>query len=129
MAIITTNISNISISVSGATTKTATISWTQPILPEGAVINSCVLTGNASSFTTGNKGATLTINNTSVNSNSAFTINLGTNISTTSVIASFKGRHKQTNTSVTLSNLTHTVDYIDPSNFRTVTFVDWNGTI
>ena len=129
MAIITTNISNISISVSGATTKTATISWTQPTLPTGATINSCTLTGNTSSFTTGNKGATLTINNTSVNSNSAFTINLGTNISTTSVTASFKGGHKQTNTSVTLSNLIYTVDYTDPSSLRTVTFVDWDGTI
>ena len=56
MAIITTNISNVSISVSGATTKTATISWTQPTLPAGATINSCTLTGNASSFTTGKIG-------------------------------------------------------------------------
>ena len=34
-----------------------------------------------------------------------------------------------TNTSVTLSNLIYTVDYIDPSSLRTVTFLDWDGTV
>ena len=129
MAILTTNISNVSISVSGATTKTANISWTYPSLPEGAVIQSCVLSGNASSFTTGNKGATLTIGSTTVNSGSSFSINLGTTNTTSSITASFKGGHKQTNTSVTLSNLVYTVNYIDPSSLRTVTFVDWDGTV
>ena len=129
MATIVTNISNISISVKGKNTSTANISWTQPSLPDGARINSCILTGSASSFTTGNKGATLTIGNISVNSGSSFNINLGTNISTTSIQASFKGSHNQTNTSVTLSNLTYTIDYTDPSNLRTVTFVDWDGTV
>ena len=93
MATIVTNISNVSISVKGKNTSTANISWAQPSLPSGALINSCVLTGSASSFTTGNKGATLTINGTSVSSNSSFSINLGTNISTTSVQASFNGSH------------------------------------
>lgn len=129
MATITTNISNISISVRGKNTSTAEITWSQPSIPAGALINSCTLTGSASSFTTGNKGATLSINNTSVNSGSTFTINLGTNINTTSTTASFKGAHNQTNTSVTLSNLVYTVDYTDPSSLRTVTFVDWDGTI
>ena len=129
MATIITNISNVSISVRGKNTSTANITWTTPSIPEGAVINSCTLTGKASSFTTGNKGATLTINGTSVDSNSSFTINLGTNISTTSVTASFIGGHNQTNTSVTLSELVYTVDYIDPSTLKTVTFVDWNGEI
>lgn len=129
MAVTTTNISNISISVRRATTKTANITWTKPTIPDGAIINSCVLTGNASSFTTGDRGATLSINGASVSSNSSFTINLGTDINITSIQASFTGRHKQTNTSVTLSNLIYTVDYIDTSSLRTVTFVDWDGTI
>lgn len=129
MAIITTNISNVSISVSGKTTNTANISWTCPTLPDGAIINSCILTGTASSFTIGNKGAALTINGTTVNSGSSFSINLGATNSTSSVSASFAGNHKQTNTSVTLSNLVYTVDYTDPSSLRTVTFVDWDGTI
>lgn len=129
MAILTTNISNVSISVSGQTTKTANLSWTCPSLPAGAVIQSCVLSGNASSFTTGNKGATLTIGGTTVNSGSSFSIDLGTTNTTSSITASFKGGHKQTNTSVTLSNLTYTVNYINPSSLRTVTFVDWDGTV
>ena len=110
MAILTTNISNVNISVSGATTTTANISWTCPSLPAGAVIQSCVLSGNASSFTTGNKGATLTIGSTTVNSGSSFSINLGTANTTSSATASFKGGHKQTNTSVTLINLVYTVN-------------------
>ena len=126
MANSTTNISNVSISVSGKSTKTATISWTKPTLPANVTITSCTLTGSASSFTTGSKGATLTIGSTSVSSGSSFTVNLGNNNSTTSVTASFKGNHKQSNTSVTLSNLVYTVNYTE--NY-TVTFVDWNGTV
>ncbi len=126
MAALTTNMSNVNISVSGSTTQTAAISWTKPTIPSGATISSCVLTGNASSFTTGNKGATLTINGTSVSGGSSFSINLGTNINTTSVTASFKGSHKQTNTSVTLSNLVYTVTYVLT---YIVTFVDWDGTV
>jgi surface protein len=129
MATLTTNISNVSLTVSGNTTKTATISWTCPTVPAGSTITSCRLTGNASSFTTGNKGATLTINNTSVSSGSSFTINLGTGNNTTSVQASFKGNHKQTNTSVTLSNLVYTVEYTEPLPTYTVTFKDWDGSV
>lgn len=119
-----------SISVSGTSTSTGTISWSKPTVPSGATINSCTLTGKTSSFTTGGKGATLTINGTNVSSNSSFTINLGTNNSTTSVTASFKGGHKQTNTSVTLSNLVYTVDYtVNAVTYYTVTFVDYDGTV
>ena len=129
MAILTTNISNVSISVSGNTTKTANISWTCPTLPADAVIQSCVLSGNASSFTTGNKGATLTIGSTNVNSGSSFSIDLGTTNTTSSITASFTGAHKQTDTNVTLSNLIYTVNYTDPSSLKTITFVDWDGTV
>ena len=129
MATSTTNISNVSISVSGNTTKTATISWSLPSIPAGSTISSCTLTGTASSFTTGNKGATLTIGSTSVSSRSSFTVNLGNNNSTTSVTASFQGNHKQSNTSVTLSNLKYTVTYTEPLATYTVTFKDWDGTV
>lgn len=117
-----------SISVRGKNTSTGTISWSALSIPSGAIINSCTLTGSASSFTTGGKGATLTINGTSVNSGSSFTINLGTDASKTSVTASFVGAHNQTNTSVTLSNLVYTVSYTIAEIF-TVTFVDYDGTI
>ena len=119
-----------SISVSGTSTSTGTISWSKPTIPDGATINSCVLSGKASSFTTGNKGATLTINDTSVSSGDSFSINLGTNNSTTSITASFKGVHKQTNTSVTLSNLVYTVDYtVNTITYYTVIFVDYDGSV
>ena len=117
-----------SISVSGKKTSTGTISWSTPSIPSGATINSCTLTGNASSFTTGSRGATLTINGTSVSSGSSFTINLGTDTSVKSVTASFSGSHNQTNTSVTLSNLVYTVSYTVAATY-TVTFVDWNGNV
>ena len=93
MAVVTVNISNINISVKGKNTSTVNISWTAPSLPDGALINSCILTGSASSFTTGNKGATLKIGNIDVDSNSSFNVNLGTDISITSAQASFSGRH------------------------------------
>ena len=129
MATIVANISNVSVSVSGTSTQTAVISWIKPTLPAGALVNSCILTGTASSYTTGNKGAALTIGSTSVGSGASFSINLGTDNATTSVTVSFKGNHKQTSTSVTLSNLVYTVDYIDPSSVRTVIFIDYNGTV
>lgn len=129
MATITTSISNVSVSVKGKNTTNTTISWATPGIPSGAIIKSCTLTGNASSYTTGNKGATLTINGTSVGSGSSFSISLGTDISITSVDVVFKGSHNQTNTSTTLTNLVYTVEYIDPSSLCTVTFVDWDGTV
>ena len=130
MATLTSNAScnPSTISVKGKNTTTGTISWSTPSIPSGAIINSCTLTGKSSSFTTGNKGATLEINGTSVSSNSSFTIDLGTNTSTTSVNVSFAGGHNQTNTSVTLSNLVYTVDYTVPV-YYTVKFVDWDGTV
>ena len=129
MATLSVNISNVSISVRGKNTQTAAISWTPPALPEASIINSCTLTGSASSYTTGNKGATLSINGTSVGSGSSFTINLGTTNTTSSVTASFVGSHNQTNTSVTLSNLIYTVDYTDLTGLNKVVFVDWDGTV
>ena len=117
-----------SLTVNGNTQVSGTISWSSPSLPSGAVISSCVLSGTASSFKTGNKGATLTINGTSVSSGSSFSINLGTSNTTTSVSASFNGGHKQTNTSVSFSNLVYTVTYTVVT-YYTVTFKDWDRTI
>lgn len=118
------------ISVRGRNTSTGTISWSLPSIPNGATINSRILTGSASSYTSGNKGASLTINGTNVSSGSSFNINLGANNTTTSITASFAGSHNQTNTSVTLSNLVYTVDYtiVDTTPY-TVTFVDYDGTV
>ena len=130
MASITSNAScnPSNISVSGKTTSSGTISWSMPSLPSNATITSRTLTGKSSSFTTGNKGATLTVNGTSVNSNSNFTIDLGTTSNVTSVSVSFAGQHKQSSTSVSFSNLVYTVEYEIIINY-TVTFKDYDGTV
>ena len=44
---VTPSISPSSLSISGTTQVSATISWTYPTLPTGAVVSSCVLTGVA----------------------------------------------------------------------------------
>lgn len=133
MATVTSNAScsPSSISVSGKTTSTGTISWTLPSVPSGSVIQSCVLSGKVSSYTSDNKGAYCYVNNQSVDSGANFSIDLGTNNTTTSVTVSLEGRHKQSNTSVSFSNLVYTVtytEYVAPTIY-TVTFVDWNGTV
>ena len=128
MATLTTNISNVSLTVSGTTQQSATISWTCPSVPSGLTISSCTLTGTATASMS--KGsATITVNGTSVSSGSNFTINLGTGNTTSSVAATAKGGNKNAAGTVTLSNLVYTVNYTEPLVTYTVTFVDWDGTV
>ena len=126
MATITSNAScsPSSITVSKQNTSTGTISWTKPTVPSGASIVSCVLTGSAS-FNTTNKGSTVTINSTSISTGS-FSVNLETSNDKTSVTVSCKGKHKNTNDTVTFSGLVYTVTY---SLSYTVTFKDYDGTV
>jgi hypothetical protein len=125
MATLTTNISNISLTVSGTTQKSGTISWSLPSVPNGATISSCTLTGTATASMS--KGsATIKVNGTSVSSGSSFTINLGTGNTTSSVTATVVGNNKNAAGTVTFSNLVYTVTY---SSSHTVTFVDYNGTV
>ena len=108
---------------------TGTISWSKPTIPSGATISSCVLTGKATA--TMSKGSvTITVNGTSVTSGSTFTINLGTDNSTTSVTTSIKGANNQASGSVSFSELLYTVTYTEPvaKPTYTVTFKDWDGT-
>lgn len=123
------NITASSLTVSGTTQKTGTISWTKPTVPSDATITSCVLTGTATASMS--KGsATITVNGTTVTSGSQFTINLGTSNNTTSVTTTAKGGNKNADGTVSFSNLVYTVtytEYVAPTIY-TVTFVDWNGT-
>ena len=113
MATLTTNISNVSLTVSGNTTKSTTISWTCPTVPSGATISSCKLTGTATASMS--KGsATITVNGTTVTSGSSFTINLGTNNTTSSVTATARGGNKNVAGTVTFNNLVYTVEYSIP---------------
>ena len=105
-----------------------TISWSKPTVPSGATISSCVLTGKATASMS--KGSvTITVNGTTVTSGSNFTINLGTDNSTTSVTTSIKGGNNQASGSVSFSELLYTVTYEEVKSTYTVTFVDWNGTV
>ena len=128
MATLTSNISNVSLTVSGTTQNSTTISWSLPTVPSGATINSCTLTGTATASMS--KGsATITVNGQSVSSGSNFTINLGTANTTSSVTATAKGGNKNAAGTVTFSNLVYTVNYTEPEITYTVTFVDYDGTI
>lgn len=128
MAILTTNISNVSLTVSGNTTQTATISWSCPTVPAGNTITSCTLTGKATaSMSKGN--ATIKVNGTTVSSGSNFTINLGTGNTTSSVSATAVGGNKNASGTVSFSNLVYTVEYAMPLPKYIVTFKDWDGTI
>ena len=123
----TPSISPSSLSVSGKTTVTATISWNCPTLPAGATISSCVLTGTATaSMSRGS--ATLKVNNTTVTSGSQFSINLGTANTTSSVSATAVGSTGNAKGTVTFSNLAYTVTYTEAPSSYTVTFKDWDGT-
>lgn len=117
-----------SISVSGSGTKTGTISWTLPSIPDGSVVNSCIITGIAtSSMTIGS--TTITINGTSVTSGSTFNISLGaTNVS--SVTVSCKGSNFLARGTVTF-DLFYTVDYTLPNSYvmKDVVSYTFNNTV
>ncbi len=122
----TPSISPSSLSISGTTSVTATISWTCPAVPADGTISSCVLTGTATASMS--KGsATITVNGTTVTSGTAFSINLGTANTTSSVSVSAKGGNKNARGTVTFSNLSYTVTYTSTVSY-TVTFKDWDGT-
>ena len=125
MATLTSNISNVSLTVSGNTQQSTTISWSLPSVPNGATITSCTLTGTATASMS--KGsATITVNGQTVSSGSNFTINLGTGNTTSSVTATAQGGNKNARGTVTFSNLVYTITY--PANYI-VTFVDWDGAV
>ena len=130
MSIITSNAScnPLSISVTGKTNGSGTISWSLPTVPASGTINSCKLTGTCTISNSSGKPATVKVNGTSVSSGVAFTINLGTGNTTTSVAVTATGPHKNTKSTITFSNLVYTVDY-ETNVTYTVTFKDWDGTV
>ena len=125
----TSNGSFSNLSISGTTTKSGNITWTIPTLPDGATITSTILTATLThSMTKGS--ATTTINGTSYTSSSSLNISLGTT-TRSSLAVSSKGGNKNASGTVSISNITYTVNYQydDGINEYTVTFVDWNGTV
>lgn len=113
MATITVNISSFNLSVSGNTQVNGNITWSAPTVPADATIVSCTLTGRATASMS--KGSTTTkVNNSTVSSGSSFTIDLGTDISVTSVAVNTKGGNKNASGTVTFDNLVYTVEYEEP---------------
>ena len=130
MATVTSNAScnPSSISVTGKNPGSGTISWSLPTVPASGTINSCKLTGTCTISDSSGKPATVKVNGKSVSSGVAFTINLGTGNTTTSVAVTATGPHKNTKSTITFSNLVYTVDY-ETNVTYTVTFKDWDGTV
>ena len=128
MATITATPTATSLSISGNTQKTGTISWTKPTLSADATITSCVLTGKVN-ISMSKGSATVQVNGTRVSSGENFTIELGTSNTTTSVTTTGVGGNKNASGTITFTNLVYTVTYEVPKPTYTVTFKDWDGTV
>ena len=113
MATLSTTPTATSLSISGTTSKSGTISWTCPTIPEGCTITSCVLTGTPT-FSMKKGSATVTVNGTTVTSDTQFTINLGTANTTKSVTTTGKGNNKNASGTVTFTSLSYVVTYEEP---------------
>lgn len=134
MATITASASISTISYSGNSAKSGTMSWTKPTVPSGATISSCKLTGTCV-VSASSRQVTVKVNGTTVankasSGNYNFEIDLGTSNNTTSVTVTATGSAKQASGTVSFSNLVYTVTYEEPVQVKTytVTFKDWNGT-
>lgn len=108
--------------------KSGTISWTAPTVPDGATIKSCVLTGKATANSTNVNS--IKINDQSITVSTSgynFTINLGTDTSITSVNASMTKSSSRASNNVKFTNMTYTVTY-DLVKY-TVTFKNEDGSV
>ena len=126
---VTSTPSDLTLSAGRNSTKSGTISWTAPIVPDGATIKSCVLTGKATASSTNVKS--IKINDQSITVSTSgynFTIDLGTDTSITSVTATMTKSGWSTY-NVKFTNMTYTVTYDLNLVTYTVTFKDWDGSV
>lgn len=123
MATITATPSFTSLTINKTNQKTGSITWTAPTIPSGAVISSCVLSGTLVIDMSSGSG-TVTINGTARTAG-AFSIDLGTSNTTTSVVVTAKGNNRSAKGTVSINNLSYTVTYEIPN--YTVRFLDWNN--
>ena len=127
---VTSTPSDLTLSAGRNSTKSGTISWTAPTVPDGATIKSCVLTGKATASST--KVSSIKINNQSITVSTSgynFTIDLGKDNSITSVTATMTKSERWTTHNVKFTNMIYTVTYDLASVLYTVTFKDWDGTV
>ena len=126
---VTSTPSDLTLSAGFSSSKSGTISWTAPTVPDGAIIKSCVLTGKATASNT--KVSSIKINNQSITVSTSgynFSIDLGTDTSITSVTATMTKSGWQTY-NVKFTNMIYTVTYELASVSYTVTFKDWDGSV
>lgn len=125
MATITAEPSFGQLTINRTNQKTGSITWTAPTIPSGAVISSCVLSGTLVIYMSSGSG-TVTINGTARTAG-AFSIDLGTSNTTTSVVVTAKGDNRSAKGTVSINNLSYTVTYEIPN--YTVRFLDWNNDV
>lgn len=116
---------SVSLTANG-TTSTGSITWTRPNIPAGAIIDSVVLTGT---YSWGGKGTvTVTINDTTCTSGTAFNINLPTNVTSPYTgITCVSGNKNSTGNSFTWTGLQITYNYTIYYNVSVGTVT--NGTV
>ena len=127
---VTSTPSDLTLSAGFNSSKSGTISWTAPTVPDGATIKSCVLTGKATASS--DKVSSIKINNKSITVSTSgynFTINLGKDNSITSVTATMTKSERWKTHTVNFTNMIYTVTYELASVLYTVTFKDWDGSV
>ena len=127
---VTSTPSDLTLSAGYNSSKSGTISWTAPTVPDGATIKSCVLTGKATASST--KVSSIKINNQSITVSTSgynFTIDLGKDNSITSVTATMTKSERWKTHTVNFTNMIYTVTYELASVSYTVTFKDWDGSV
>ena len=127
---VTSTPNDLTLSAGYNSTKSGTISWTAPTVPDGAIIKSCVLTGKATASNT--NVTSIKINDKSITVRTSgynFTIDLGTDTSITSVTATMTKSERWITHTVNFTNMVYTVIYELATVLYTVTFKDWDGTV
>ena len=129
---VTSTPNDLTLSAGFNTTKSGTISWTAPTVPDDATIKSCVLTGKATASST--NVTSIKINDQSITVSTSgynFTIDLGKDNSITSVTATMTKKSGWQTHNVKFTNMTYTVTYelASVSVSYTVTFKDWDGSV
>ena len=127
---VTSTPNDLTLSAGYNSSKSGTISWTAPTVPDGATIKSCVLTGKATASST--KVSSIKINNQSITVSTSgynFTIDLGKDNSITPVTATMTKSERWKTHTVNFTNMIYTVTYELASVSYTVTFKDWDGSV
>lgn len=98
-----------SMTINGTTTKTGTITWSSPTLPDDYTIISQTLTGTPTYSGKGNVSS-LQVNGTDVEMDMQFSVNLGTTLKT-SVSVNARGVNRNSTGTLSIDDMTYTINY------------------